>query len=224
MKLVSESTMTQGPHICNTGSSVFFNSLRFTGSSAGGTTGVAVFWVISSSAFSSLPHFRCVSVRLSPLHQLGASCVSSMSTGLHLAFLRLPPVLLFSPFSSSSVSCGSRGRVRGSAASAISAIVVFGFCGVSTTARRFSSDQLCSTSRRTLRAFTISSDQMLICEVALAKQHGRFPSVSQLQCGIPRSLSHFWKVGKHNFAELQHLSTIRSSLCLVRRRLHHRFP
>ena len=43
----------------------------------------------------------------------------------------------------------------GSAASSV--VVDLGFCGVSTTALRFSSDQLFSASRRTLRAYTTPS-------------------------------------------------------------------
>ena len=42
-------------------------------------------------------------------------------------------------------------------------VVDFGFCGVSTTSRSFSSDQLCSASRRTLRACTTPSSVLTGC-------------------------------------------------------------
>ena len=84
----------------------------------------------------------------------------------------------------------------------MSAVGVFGLCGVSTTARRS------------------SSNQMLVCEVARAQPHSGFPSVSQLRCGIPRSFSHLWKVSKHRFAELQQLSTIRTTRGSIEWRLY----
>ena len=97
----------------------------------------------------------------------------------------------------------------------MSAVVVFGFCGVSTTARRCASDQLCSASRRPLRVSNsfVSSDQMLVCDVAFAQPHSGFPNVSQLRRGIPRSFPHLWKVSKHRFAKLHQLSTIRTTHC-----------
>ena len=59
---------------------------------------------------------------------------------------------------------------------------------------RFTSDQLCSASRRTLRAYTnnsfVGSDQMFVCEFALAEPHARYPPVKQLRCGLPGALSH----------------------------------
>ena len=57
----------------------------------------------------------------------------------------------------------------------------------------------------------VSSDQMLLCDVAFAQSHCRFPSVSQLRRGIPRSFSHLWQVSKHRFAKFQQLSTIRTT-------------
>ena len=93
----------------------------------------------------------------------------------------------------------------------MSAIVVFGLCGVSTTARRFSSDQLCSASRRTLRAHTTPSSVLTRCSSVRSEPHSGFPSASQLRCRIPRSFSHLWKVSKHRFAELQQPSATRTT-------------
>ena len=74
-----------------------------------------------------------------------------------------------SPFSSSfsfassfglSCSCAS-GTTLGSDASSV--VIAIGFCGVYTTALRFSSDQLFSASRRTLRAYTTPSSVRTRC-------------------------------------------------------------
>ena len=48
-------------------------------------------------------------------------------------------------------------------AGGMSIVVDFGFCGVSFSARRFTSDQLCSASRRILRAYTIPSSVRTRC-------------------------------------------------------------
>ena len=96
-----------------------------------------------------------------------------------------------SSFSSSGISGASGGGTRGSAAGGMSTVVDFGFCGVSTTARRFTSDQLCSASRPTLRAYNsfVGSDKMFVCEFAVAEPHARFPPVKQLRCGLPMAWS-----------------------------------
>ena len=52
---------------------------------------------------------------------------------------------------------------------------------------------------------------MLVREVALAQAHGGFPSVGQLRRGMPRSLSHLWKISKHRFTEFDQLFTIRTT-------------
>ena len=93
---------------------------------------------------------------------------------------------------------------------ASSVVIDFGFCGVSTTALRFSSDQLFPASRRTLRAYTIiCSDKVFVCEVALSQPHAGFPSVCQLWCWISRSLSDLWKVRKNCFSKLHQFYTVR---------------
>ena len=51
----------------------------------------------------------------------------------------------------------------------------------------------------------ICSDYMFVSEVALAHPHGGLPPFGQLRCGIPRSISHLWKVSKRRFTELQQL-------------------
>ena len=119
--------------------SVVFSRLRFTGSS-GSETGVAGRFgdfVINRFLTGT---FSCVSVRFSPLLELdgpgaflvstGSPCISSFSScWLFLRILRR-----FWWF--------TRKSEGFSAAGGISGIVVFGLCGVSTTARRFSCDQL----------------------------------------------------------------------------------
>ena len=88
-----------------------------------------------------------------------ALLVSSLFPTAPPAFLRLllSGSALGSSFSSSGTTGASRGGGRGSAAGGMSIVADFGFCGVSRSARRFSSDQLCSTSRRTLRLYTTPS-------------------------------------------------------------------
>ena len=86
---------------------------------------------------------------------------------------------------------------------------------------RFPSAQLCSASRRTLRAYSIvGSDQMPAREVALVQPHGGIPLVRQLRRGIPRSFSHLWKVSKHKFTKFQQLSTIRTTHCPIEQGLY----
>ena len=107
--------------------------------------------------------FSCVSVRFSPLPELDAPGISFVSTG--------------SPCNSSFSSCSAVGSLlilgcfflvvheeerevqpqAGCPQWSSSASVVFD------TARRFSSDQLCSASRRTLRAYTTPSSVLTRC-------------------------------------------------------------
>ena len=68
----------------------------------------------------------------------------------------------FSFASSFGLSCScSSGTTLGSAASSV--VIDLGFCGVSATALRFSSDQLFSASRRTLLAYTTPSSVRTRC-------------------------------------------------------------
>ena len=101
--------------------------------------------------------FCCISVRFLPLFELGTPGVVSVSDGSPCIPASSSGFALGSSFSSSGTSGASRGRARDSAAGGMSTVIEFGFCGVSTTAGRSSSDQLCSASRRTLRAFPTPS-------------------------------------------------------------------
>ena len=100
--------------------------------------------------------FSGVSVRFSPRLELDVAVVSgsgsvsssmswSSSSGLS-SDSSSTPSLSFASSSWFSCSCTS-GAAPGSAASSV--VVDLGFCGVSTTDLRFSSDQLFSASRRT---------------------------------------------------------------------------
>ena len=96
----------------------------------------------------------------------------------------------------------------------MSAIVVFGLCSVSTTAQKFSSDQLCSASRRTLRACTSPSSVLTRCSSVrslLPNHTADFHLSASFGAGFPDPFSHLWKVSKHTFAELQQLSAIRTT-------------
>ena len=103
----------------------------------------------------------------------------------------------------------------------MSTVVDFGFCGVSATARRFSSDQLCSASRRTLRACTTPSSVLTRC----SSMRSRLPShtavfhLSASFCADSQIL-YPWKVTKHRFTEFQQLSTIRTAHGSIERGLH----
>ena len=84
-----------------------------------------------------------------------------------------------------SCSCAS-GTTLGSAASSV--VIDLGFCGVSTTALRLSSDQLFSASRRTLRAYTASSSvrtRVFVCEVALSSLTLGFHLSANFGAGFP---------------------------------------
>ena len=79
----------------------------------------------------------------------GLSGVSSLSSSFSFA-------------SSFGFSCScTSGTTLGSVASSV--VIDLGFCGVSTTALRFSSDQLFSASHRTLRAYTTPSSVRTKC-------------------------------------------------------------
>ena len=83
---------------------------------------------------------------------------------------------------------------------------------------RFSSDQLCSVIRRTLRAYATPSAVLTRC----SSVRSLLPSHTadfQLRFGITRSQTHLWKMSKHRFTKLQHLSTIRTTQCTIERRL-----
>ena len=124
--------------------------------------------VISSSIVSSRAHSivpLCVSrLCLSSTVQVLLSCPLAP-----LACRRLPPVLLLAlPSHPPPFLVVHEEEARGSAGG-ISAIVVFGLCGVSTTARRFPSDQLCSTSRRTLSSVLTRCSSVRSLRPALAR-------------------------------------------------------
>ena len=151
----------------------------------------------------------CVSVRFSPLLELEAPGVIAVSGGSSCTPSSPAGFSVGSSFSSSCTSGTAGGGARGSAAGGMSNVVDFCFCGVSTTARRFSSDQLCSAIRRTLRAYTTPSPSVLTrcssVKSLLPSHTADFPPVGQLQCGMPRSFSHLWKMSKYRFTKLQHL-------------------
>ena len=111
-------------------------------------------------------------------------------------------------FSSPCTSGSASGRARGPAARGMSGST--GFRVVSTTSRRFffGPAALGDSSYASRVHNSICSDQMFVCEVALAQPDGGFPPVGQLRCGIPRSLSHLWKMSTTRFTTPQHLSTI----------------
>ena len=95
-------------------------------------------------------------------------------------------------------------------------------CYFSTTVRRSSSDQLRWAIRRTLRACTTPSVLTRCSSVTSLLHRHTTDFISQLRCGIPRSLFHIWKMSKHMFTTHQHLSTIRTTdrtihwgLCIV---------
>ena len=169
--------------------------------------------MISSSLVSSRTYsllFLCAS-RLCLSSTLLVSRLYPMAP---LTLLRLPLVLLWAPPSHLRVLLVVHEEVREVQLQVGCLLSSSSASGVSTTARRFSSDQPCSASRRTLlRVYNsiVRSDQLLVCEVAFAKPQSRFPSVSQLRRGIPRSFSYLCNVSKHRFAELQQLSTIRTT-------------
>ena len=102
---------------------------------------------------------------------------------------------------------------------ASSVVIDLGFCGVSTTLMRFSSDQLFSASRRTLRAYTAPSSVRTRCSSvrSLFPSHTlEFPSVCELCCWISRSLSDLWKMCKNCFSKLHSAhGTIEWGLCLT---------
>ena len=124
--------------------------------------------VIPSSIVSSRTHSLVSSVRFSPLLELDGPGASLVSTGSPCMSSSSSCSPVGSSFASSAVSGGSGGRARGSAGG-ISAIVVFGLCGVSTTARRFSCDQLCSASRQTLSSVLTRCSSVRSLRPALAR-------------------------------------------------------
>ena len=116
-------------------------------------------------------------------------------------------------FSSFSLSCScTSGTARRSAASSVA--VDLGFCWVSTTGRRFSSDHLCSASRRTLRAYTTPSSVRTRCSSVrslLPCHTADFHLSCPLRCWISRSLSNFWKMCENSFSKFHRLSAVRST-------------
>ena len=62
-----------------------------------------------------------------------------------------------------------------------------------------------SYASRVHNSFTICSDQVFVCEVALAQPHGGFPTCRPASVRMPRSFSHLWKMSKYRFTKLQHL-------------------
>ena len=84
----------------------------------------------------------------------------------------------------------------------------------STTALRFSSDQLFSASRRTLRAYTSPSSVRTKCSSARSLFPNHTPDFhlsANIRCWISRSLSDLWKMCKNCFSKLHQVSTIRSA-------------
>ena len=182
--------------------SVFFNSVRFAGSS-GGETGVAGRFgdFIITRFFTDI--LSCVSVRFSPLPELGTSglslvssgspCISSSSSGSAVGFF----LLIFGYFwwsmrKSERFSCRWGVRCRRPRL-----LWCFDSCSRHDASRKNKS--------------LISSGRVLDCEVAFAQPHGGFPSVGKLRRGIPRSFSHLWKASKHRFTDFQQLSTMRTT-------------
>ena len=102
------------------------------------------------------------------------------------------------------------GRAGRSVAGGISGVVDFGFGGVSTNPRRFSSDQLDSAPFADTQLCHLSGPHVRLWG-ALVEPHVEFPLVDQLRCEMPRSVSHFWEVSKHRFTKLQQLSAIWST-------------
>ena len=114
--------------------------------------------VISSSHVSSQTHplvFLCASLLCLGSTLLVSFCVRRLPLNFFVFFWFCCGFLC--------TSGASGGGTSGSAAGGISTVVDFSFCGVSTTVRRFSSDQLCSASRRTLRAYTTLSSVLSRC-------------------------------------------------------------
>ena len=124
--------------------------------------------VISSSIVSSRAHSLvsvCVSrLCLSSTVQVLLSCPLAL-----LASRRLPPVLLLALPSHPPPFLVVHEEERGVLQVGFSAIVVFGLCGVATTARRFSSDQLCSACRRTLSSVLTRCSSVRSLRPALAR-------------------------------------------------------
>ena len=184
---------------------------------------ISVALVTSSSAVLSRTHslvFLCASL-------LGSSSTSQLCLAPCHDPRRLPcpgdssssPSSSFASSSWFTCSCTS-GAARGSAASSV--VVDLGFCGVSVTDLRFSSDQLCSASRRTLRACTTPSSVRTRCSSVRSlfpQPHARFPSAN-FGTGISRSRSNLWKMCKNCFSKLHQFSSRRSAHGTIERRLH----
>ena len=97
---------------------------------------------------------------------------------------------------------------------ASSVVINLGFCGVSTTALRFSSDRLFSASRRTLRAYTTPSSVRTRCSSVRSLFPSHTPDFhlfANFGAGFPDSFSFLWKMCKNCFSKLHQFSTIRSS-------------
>ena len=119
--------------------SVFFNNLRFTRSSGGGTSVIGRFgdFVISRLFMNA---FSQVSVSVSSARARRRSCVGLRKRILLYVMIRdssSSPSMSFASSSWFSCSCSSD-TARGSAASSV--VVDLGFCGVSMTDLRFSAD------------------------------------------------------------------------------------
>ena len=90
----------------------------------------------------------------------------------------------------------------GSAASSV--VIDLGFCGVSMTALRFSSDQLCSASCRTLHAYTTPSSVRTRCSSVRSLFPSHTPDFhlsANFDAGISTSLSDLWKMCKNCFSK-----------------------
>ena len=123
--------------------------------------------------------------------------------------------ILMSVFFNSPRFTGSSGGVTSVIGRLSSVVVDLGFRGM--TDLKFSSDQLFSASRRTLRACSTPSSSSV---------RSHFPShtpdfhVCQLRCGISRSLSNLWKMCKNSFSKLHQFSSVRSAHGTIEQRLH----
>ena len=154
------------------------------------------------SSLKWLPVFLCASrpclssmVQESTLCLVLLPCISSSSTGLCGVLL-----LVFMHFRY----CKWRSNRASNA-------VDLNSCYFSTTVRRSSSDQLRWAIRRTLRACTTPSVLTRCSSVRSLLHRHTTDFISQLRCGIPRSLFHIWKMSRHMFTTHQHLSTIRTT-------------
>ena len=134
----------------------FSVSLRLTGSSANVAVRFSVEDFVVTRFFTEVA--SCISVRFSlllDLQALGVIVVSD-SSPLHFCVFLWFRCGFFLHIFRYFLCCRRR-------AGGMSIVVDFGFCGVSFSTPWFTSDQLCSASRRTLRAYTTPSSVRTRC-------------------------------------------------------------